>query len=89
MIHLMQDLYVKRLSDAVAIKSVSAWTEGPYRDEIVKMVNEVKDVCKNWLCMCMHALISLPSSNIGRRDRENKLRSWSLAISLIEQEIDM
>lgn len=38
-----QDLYVKRLSDAVAIKSVSAWTEGPYRDEIVKMVNHVKD----------------------------------------------
>jgi len=30
----------------VAIKSVSAWTEGPYRDEIVKMVNHVKDVCE-------------------------------------------
>ncbi|KAL9955615.1 hypothetical protein ACROYT_G036964 [Oculina patagonica] len=38
-----QDLYVKRLSDAVAIKSVSAWTEGPYRDEIVKMINHAKD----------------------------------------------
>ncbi len=35
---------MKRLSDAVAIKSVSAWTEGPYRDEIVKMINHAKDV---------------------------------------------
>ncbi|XP_073245631.1 cytosolic non-specific dipeptidase-like isoform X1 [Porites lutea] len=38
-----QDLYVKRLSDAVAIQSVSAWTEEKYRNEIVKMVNHVKD----------------------------------------------
>ncbi|CAH3191792.1 unnamed protein product, partial [Porites evermanni] len=37
------DLYVKRLSDAVAIQSVSAWTEEKYRNEIVKMVNHVKD----------------------------------------------
>ena len=35
---------MKRLSDAVAIKSVSAWTEQAYRDEIVKMINHVKDV---------------------------------------------
>ena len=35
---------MKRLSDAVAIKSVSAWTEQAYRDEIVKMINYVKDV---------------------------------------------
>ncbi|KAK2569472.1 Cytosolic non-specific dipeptidase [Acropora cervicornis] len=32
-----------RLRDAVAIKSVSAWTEEKYRNEIVKMVNHVKD----------------------------------------------
>ena len=28
----------------MAIKSVSAWTEEKYRNEIVKMVNHVKDV---------------------------------------------
>ncbi|KAJ7390427.1 Metallopeptidase M20 [Desmophyllum pertusum] len=38
-----QEVYVKRLSDAVAIQSVSAWTDPPYRDEIVKMINQVKD----------------------------------------------
>ena len=36
---------MKRLSDAVAIQSVSAWTEPKYRNEIVKMINKVKDVC--------------------------------------------
>ena len=40
-----QDVFVQRLGDAVAIKSVSAWTEEKYRNEIVKMVNRVRDVC--------------------------------------------
>ena len=39
-----QDKFVQRLKYAVAIKSVSAWTEEKYRNEIVKMVNHVKDV---------------------------------------------
>lgn len=38
-----QDLYVQRLSDAVAIQSVSGWTYPPYRDNIVRMINQVKD----------------------------------------------
>lgn len=38
-----QDVFVERLSEAVAIKSVSAWREQKYRDEIVKMVKKVKD----------------------------------------------
>lgn len=38
-----QELYVKRLSDAVAIQSVSGWTDPPYRDNIVEMINQVKD----------------------------------------------
>ncbi|XP_074638703.1 cytosolic non-specific dipeptidase-like isoform X2 [Acropora palmata] len=38
-----QEVFVQRLRDAVAIKSVSAWTEEKYRNEIVKMVNHVKD----------------------------------------------
>ncbi|KAK2569282.1 Cytosolic non-specific dipeptidase [Acropora cervicornis] len=36
-------MFVQRLKYAVAIKSVSAWTEEKYRNEIVKMVNHVKD----------------------------------------------
>ena len=41
---------MKRLSDAVAIQSVSAWTEEKYRNEIVKMVNHVKDVgCSHFI----------------------------------------
>ena len=43
---------MKRLSDAVAIKSVSAWTVPEYRDEIVRMINHVKDVR-----MSLHPLI--------------------------------
>ena len=46
---------MKRLSDAVAIKSVSAWTEKTYRDEIVKMVNHVKDVCD---CIVLEIIIT-------------------------------
>ena len=42
---------MKRLSDAVAIQSVSAWTEEKYRNEIVKMVNHVKDVG------CLHFIL--------------------------------
>ncbi|XP_068675134.1 cytosolic non-specific dipeptidase-like isoform X2 [Montipora foliosa] len=38
-----QDVFVERLSEAVAIKSVSAWREQKYRDEIVKMVKKIKD----------------------------------------------
>ena len=41
----LQDVFVQRLKDAVAIKSVSAWTEEQYRSEIVEMVNLVRDVC--------------------------------------------
>ena len=47
---------MKRLRKAVAIKSVSAWTEGPYRDEIVKMINHVKDVRLLILCK-LHKMI--------------------------------
>ena len=42
---------MKRLSDVVAIQSVSAWTEEKYRNEIVKMVNHVKDVG------CLHFIL--------------------------------
>ena len=37
-----QDEYVKRLSDVVAIKSVSAWPD--HRHEIVKMMEITKQV---------------------------------------------
>ena len=40
----VQDTFVDRLADALAIKSVSAWQEQKYRDEIVKMITYVKDV---------------------------------------------
>ncbi|KAK3749409.1 hypothetical protein QZH41_015869, partial [Actinostola sp. cb2023] len=38
-----EELYIKRLADTVAIKSVSAWPET--RGEVVKMVNHVAEVC--------------------------------------------
>jgi len=43
-----QQLYVKRLSDAVAIRSVSAWPET--RDEVIKMMHVVADQLKELQC---------------------------------------
>jgi len=43
-----QQLYVKRLSDAVAIRSVSAWPET--RDEVIKMMHIVADQLKELQC---------------------------------------
>lgn len=45
-----QDLYIQRLADAVAIKSVSAWPET--RPEIVKMVQSVADDLKKLGAEC-------------------------------------
>ena len=45
---------MQRLSDAVAIQSVSGWTYPPYRDNIVRMINQVKDVCAKHSFLLYH-----------------------------------
>ena len=43
-----QDLYVQRLSDVVAIQSVSAWPEK--RQEIVRMMEHIEEELKKLGC---------------------------------------